>query len=49
VSKTLICDAVRESIGTGAAAKIAGLKKDTMAKRAEALLAGKGWLPAILR
>ena len=49
VSKTLICDAVREGIGSGAAAKIASLKKDTMAKRAEALLAGKGWLPAILR
>jgi ParB family chromosome partitioning protein len=49
VSKTLICDAVREGIGSGSAAKIAGLKKDVMAKRAEAALAGKGWLPAILR
>lgn len=49
VSKGLILDAVRESIGPGAADKIAGLKKDAMAKRAETLLTGKGWLPAILR
>jgi ParB family chromosome partitioning protein len=49
VSKALICDAVREGVGPGAAAKIDGLKKDAMAKRAEALLAGKGWLPALLR
>jgi hypothetical protein len=33
----------------GAAAKIDGLKKVAMAKRAEALLAGKGWLPTLLR
>jgi len=49
VSKGLILDAVREAIGPGAAAKIDGLKKDAMAKRAETLLAGKGWLPALLR
>jgi ParB family transcriptional regulator, chromosome partitioning protein len=49
VSKGLILDAVREGVGSGAAAKIDGLKKDAMAKRAEALLTGKGWLPAILR
>jgi ParB family transcriptional regulator, chromosome partitioning protein len=49
VSKGLILDAVREGIGSGAADKIAGLKKDAMAKRAASVLAGKGWLPAILR
>jgi ParB family chromosome partitioning protein len=49
VSKGLILEAVREGVGPGAAAKIDGLKKDAMAKRAEALLAGKGWLPALLR
>ena len=49
VSKALIIEAVREGIGPGAADKIASLKKDAMAKRAEALLKGKGWLPAILR
>ena len=49
VSKGLILEAVREGIGPGAAAKNDGLKKDAMAKRAEALLAGKGWLPTLLR
>jgi ParB family chromosome partitioning protein len=49
VSKGLILEAVREGIGKPAADNIAALKKDAMAKRAEALLAGKGWLPAILR
>jgi ParB family transcriptional regulator, chromosome partitioning protein len=49
VSTRLILEAVREGVGPGAAAKIDGLKKDAMAKRAEALLTGKGWLPAILR
>jgi ParB family chromosome partitioning protein len=49
VSKGLILEAVREGVGPGAAAKIDGLKKDAMAKRAETLVTGKGWLPAILR
>jgi ParB family chromosome partitioning protein len=49
VSKVLILDAVREGVGPGAADKIASLKKDAMAKRAEALLKGKNWLPPILR
>ena len=49
VSKGLILEAVREGIGPGAAAKIDGHKKDAMAKRAAALLAGKGWLPTLLR
>jgi hypothetical protein len=39
---------VRQGIGLGAAAKIDGLKKDAMAKRAEALLAGKSWLSTLL-
>ena len=47
--KVLILDAVREAIGSGAADKIAALKKDAMAKRAAALIKDKGWLPAILR
>jgi hypothetical protein len=37
--------AVKEGVGPGAVSKIAALKKDAMAKRAEALLKGKGWLP----
>jgi ParB family transcriptional regulator, chromosome partitioning protein len=49
VSKALIIEAVREGIGPGGADKIASLKKDAMAKRAETMLTGKGWLPAILR
>jgi ParB family transcriptional regulator, chromosome partitioning protein len=49
VSEGLILEAVREGIGPGVATKIDGLKKDAMAKRAEALLAGKGWLPTLLR
>jgi hypothetical protein len=49
VSQGLILEAVREGIGPGAAGKIDGLKKDAMAKRAEALLAGKRWLPTFLR
>ena len=49
VSKDLILDAVTEGIGKPAADKIASLKKDAMASRASELLAGKNWLPAILR
>ena len=49
VPKVLIIEAVREAIGPNAADKIAGLKKDAMAKRAAALIKDKGWLPAILR
>ena len=49
VPKGLILDAVAEGIGKPAAGKITGLKKDAMADKAGELLAGKGWLPAILR
>jgi ParB family transcriptional regulator, chromosome partitioning protein len=33
----------------GEAAKLSGMKKGSMAKAAEQLLKGKGWLPAVLR
>jgi ParB family transcriptional regulator, chromosome partitioning protein len=49
VSKTQIVEAVTEGVDAQAAANIAGLKKAEMAERAEALLAGSGWLPAMLR
>ena len=45
----LILEAAREDIGPGAAAEIGGLNKDAMAKGVEALFAGKGWLPTLLR
>jgi len=48
VPKALILDAVREGADTSAAARIASAKKEVMAADAEALLAGTGWLPAVL-
>jgi ParB family chromosome partitioning protein len=36
-------------VNAQAAANIASLKKAEMAERAEALLAGTGWLPTLLR
>ena len=48
VPKALILDAVREGAGTSAAARLAGTKKEVMAADATALLAGTGWLPAVL-
>jgi len=48
VPKALILDAVREGAGGNAAARIAGTKKEVMAADAEVLLAGTGWLPAVL-
>ena len=48
VPKALILDAVREGVGTSATARIAGTKKEVMAADAAALLAGTGWLPAVL-
>jgi len=48
VPKALILDAVREGAGASAAARIAGTKKEVMAADAEVLLAGTGWLPAVL-
>jgi hypothetical protein len=49
VSKTLICAAVTEVKGKAAADNIAALKKGDMADHAAELLAGTGWLPAMLR
>jgi ParB family chromosome partitioning protein len=40
---------VREARGEDAARRLEGLKKDDMAKSAESLLAGSGWLPESLR
>jgi ParB family transcriptional regulator, chromosome partitioning protein len=49
VSKPLILEAVTEAKDKAAADNIAALKKGDMADRAAALLAGTGWLPAMLR
>ena len=48
VPKALILDAVREGVGSSAAARLAGTKKEVMAADAAVLLAGTGWLPAVL-
>ena len=49
VTKAQILAAVREAKGAEAAAFISHLKKVEMAREAEALLAGTGWLPQPLR
>ena len=49
VTKARILGAVREARGDRAAARIEYLKKGEMAEQAEALLAGTGWLPELLR
>ena len=49
VTKARILDAVREAKGDKAADRIAHLKKAEMAKEAERLLDGTGWLPEPLR
>lgn len=49
VSKALILEAVTEGVSPNAAANLASLKKGDMATTAEERLAGKGWLPAVLR
>src|SRR6185437_16120652 len=49
VTKARIGEAVREAVSDEAADRIASLKKPDMATEAEALLAGKGWLPSLLR
>lgn len=49
VAKARIADAVREAVSADAAARIGGLKKPEMAAEAERLIAGTGWLPAVLR
>jgi ParB family chromosome partitioning protein len=49
VTKAKIGEAVREAVSDEAAERIGGMKKPDMASKAEALLAGKGWLPSLLR
>jgi ParB family chromosome partitioning protein len=49
ITKTRILEAVREAKGEAAAQLIDHLKKPEMAKEAERLLAGTGWLPEPLR
>lgn len=49
VTKARILEAVREAKGDAATQLIAHLKKGDMAKEAERLLAGAGWLPEPLR
>lgn len=49
VTKARIGEAVREAVSDEAAERIGGMKKPDMASEAEALLAGKSWLPSLLR
>ncbi|EFG84879.1 chromosome partitioning protein ParB [Novacetimonas hansenii] len=49
VTKARILQAVREARGDEAAARIEHLKKPDMAREAERLLEGSGWLPEALR
>jgi len=49
VTKPRIVEAVREGVGEPAAQLLGHLKKAEMAKEAERLLAGSGWLPEPLR
>jgi len=49
VTKTQILDAVREGVSSDAAERLSGMKKEPMAKAAETLLKGSGWLPPVLR
>jgi ParB family chromosome partitioning protein len=49
VTKAHILAAVREAVSDEAAERIGALKKTEMADAAEQLLAGTGWLPAIMR
>jgi len=49
VPKALILKAVAEGVSKDAAENISKLKKDAMAARAEERLAGRRWLPRVLR
>ncbi|QDK33007.1 ParB/RepB/Spo0J family partition protein [Sphingomonas sp. IC081] len=49
VTKAHIVEAVTEGVSEDAARRIADMKKPDMAQTAEQLLAGTGWLPAVLR
>lgn len=49
VSKSHILEAVREGTSVEAAERMVGLKKGPMVEVAEEALAGRGWLPGLLR
>lgn len=49
VTKAHILAAVREAVSDEAADRIASMKKQPMAEAAERMLAGTGWLPALMR
>ena len=49
VAKERIIEAVHEGVTEAAATNIAAMKKQAMAETAAKLLAGKGWLPVLLR
>lgn len=49
VGKDRILQAVREGLSDEAADSMTGMKKHAMAAAAEEKLAGRGWLPAVLR
>ncbi|MBO9501652.1 ParB/RepB/Spo0J family partition protein [Brevundimonas sp. A19_0] len=48
-SKARVLEAVTEGVGQSDADRIAGMEKADMAEAAETLIAGKGWLPPLLR
>ena len=49
VTKPHILGAVREAVSIEAAERMENMKKQDMTEAAEQLLAGTGWLPALLR
>lgn len=49
VTKAHIAQAVSDAVSPEAAERILPMKKDAMAEAAEQLVAGTGWLPAVLR
>ncbi|MER9182592.1 ParB/Srx family N-terminal domain-containing protein [Mesorhizobium sp. M0767] len=49
ITRAHILDAVREAVSEEATDRLSDLKKQPMAEAAEQLLAGTGWLPAVLR
>jgi ParB family chromosome partitioning protein len=49
VAKARTLEAVGEAVGKPEADRISGFKKGDMAEAAELLVAGKGWLPPLLR
>jgi ParB family transcriptional regulator, chromosome partitioning protein len=49
IPKALILEAVRAGVDGAAASDLSGMKKEAMANAAARRLAGKGWLPSLLR